>query len=39
MLGDAMAHFDCPKEDYLMAWLGLVGGPVGLWVPREIAMT
>ena len=38
MLGDAMAHFDCPKEDYLMVWLGLVGGPVGLWVPQEIAM-
>lgn len=39
MLGDAMVHFDCPKEDYLMTWLGLVGGSVGLWVPKEIAMT
>ncbi|RYP38124.1 hypothetical protein DL767_002641 [Monosporascus sp. MG133] len=39
MLGDAMVGFDCAKEDYLMVWLGLVGGPVGLWIPREIAMT
>ena len=39
MLGDAMVHFDCPKEDYLMTWLVLVGGSVGLWVPKEIAMT
>ncbi|KAK8049136.1 hypothetical protein PG994_010866 [Apiospora phragmitis] len=28
-LSDAMAGFDCPKEDYLMVWLGLVGGCVG----------
>ncbi|ORY56688.1 uncharacterized protein BCR38DRAFT_321857, partial [Pseudomassariella vexata] len=26
LLGDAMAKFDCPMEDYLMVWLGLVGG-------------
>lgn len=34
-----MAGFDCSKEDYLMVWLGLVGGSVGLWVPREMATT
>ncbi|KAI0379711.1 hypothetical protein F5Y04DRAFT_112974 [Hypomontagnella monticulosa] len=38
-LGDAMAGFDCSKEDYLMVWLGLVGGCVGLWVPKEMATT
>ncbi|KAI1863791.1 hypothetical protein JX265_005493 [Neoarthrinium moseri] len=37
-LGDAMAEFDCSKEDYLMVWLGLVGGCVGLWVPKEMAL-
>ncbi|KAI0109607.1 hypothetical protein GGR51DRAFT_100902 [Nemania sp. FL0031] len=37
-LGDAMAGFDCSKEDYLTVWLGLVGGCVGLWVPKEMAM-
>ncbi|CAJ2513349.1 Uu.00g014680.m01.CDS01 [Anthostomella pinea] len=39
LLGDAMTGFDCSKEDYLMVWLGLVGGCVGLWVPKEMAMT
>ncbi|KAI1814595.1 hypothetical protein GGS20DRAFT_547591 [Poronia punctata] len=38
LLGDAMANLDCPKENYLMAWLGLVGGCVGLWVPKEMAI-
>ncbi|KAL2756848.1 hypothetical protein ACRALDRAFT_2041435 [Sodiomyces alcalophilus JCM 7366] len=38
LLGDAMAGFDCSKENYLMVWLGLVGGCVGLWVPREMAV-
>ncbi|KAI0854810.1 hypothetical protein F4860DRAFT_520453 [Xylaria cubensis] len=38
LLGDAMAQFDCSKEDYLTVWLGLVGGCVGLWVPKEMAM-
>ncbi|KAI1079416.1 hypothetical protein F5B20DRAFT_163394 [Whalleya microplaca] len=38
VIGDAMASFDCPKEDYLMVWLGLVGGCVGLWVPKEMAI-
>ncbi|KAJ4421395.1 E2-like conjugating enzyme atg10 [Gnomoniopsis sp. IMI 355080] len=38
LLGDAMSNFDCSKEDYLMVWLGLVGGCVGLWVPKEMAM-
>ncbi|KAI1373605.1 hypothetical protein F4677DRAFT_211712 [Hypoxylon crocopeplum] len=37
VLGEAMAGFDCPKEDYLMVWLGLVGGCVGLWVPKPMA--
>ncbi|KAJ4394544.1 E2-like conjugating enzyme atg10 [Gnomoniopsis smithogilvyi] len=38
LLGDAMSNFDCSKEDYLMVWLGLVGGCVGLWVPKEMAL-
>ncbi|ROT39801.1 hypothetical protein SODALDRAFT_331917 [Sodiomyces alkalinus F11] len=38
LLGDAMAGFDCTKENYLMGWLGLVGGCVGLWVPKEMAL-
>ncbi|KAK7969807.1 hypothetical protein PG988_008880 [Apiospora saccharicola] len=38
-LSDAMEGFDCPKEDYLMVWLGLVGGCVGLWVPKEMAFS
>ncbi|KAI0436018.1 hypothetical protein F4803DRAFT_257815 [Xylaria telfairii] len=38
LLGDAMDQFDCSKEDYLTVWLGLVGGCVGLWVPKEMAM-
>lgn len=33
-----MNSFDCSKEDYLMTWLGLVGGCVGLWVPKEMAI-
>ncbi|KFA63186.1 hypothetical protein S40285_03277 [Stachybotrys chlorohalonatus IBT 40285] len=37
LLGDAMSGFRCSKEDYLMIWLGLVGGCVGLWVPKEMA--
>ncbi|KAI3331864.1 hypothetical protein HD806DRAFT_529637 [Xylariaceae sp. AK1471] len=37
-LGDTIARFDCSKEDYLMVWLGLVGGCVGLWVPKQMAM-
>ena len=32
-----MQNFDCPLKDYLMIWLGLVGGCVGLWVPPEMA--
>ncbi|ROW01646.1 hypothetical protein VSDG_02276 [Cytospora chrysosperma] len=38
LLGDAMSNFDSSKENYLMVWLGLVGGSVGLWVPKEMAM-
>ncbi|KAK3336475.1 hypothetical protein B0T19DRAFT_39995 [Cercophora scortea] len=38
LLGEAMSTFDCSKETYLMVWLGLVGGCVGLWVPKEMAL-
>lgn len=38
LLGDAMSGFNCSKEQYMMLWLGLVGGCVGLWVPKEMAM-
>ncbi|KAK3940051.1 hypothetical protein QBC46DRAFT_386190 [Diplogelasinospora grovesii] len=41
LLGEAMANFprgSVTKEDYLMVWLGLVGGCVGLWVPKEMAL-
>ncbi|KXX74933.1 Ubiquitin-like-conjugating enzyme ATG10 [Madurella mycetomatis] len=38
LLGEAMSKFDCSKENYLMVWLGLVGGCVGLWVPAEMAL-
>jgi len=32
-----MESFDCPIKDYLTVWIGLVGGCVGLWIPREMA--
>jgi len=35
---EAMESFDCPIRDFLMQWIGIVGGCVGLWVPREMAM-
>ncbi|KAK2611251.1 hypothetical protein N8I77_004611 [Diaporthe amygdali] len=38
LLGDQLSNFDCSKENYLMVWLGLVGGCVGLWVPKEMAL-
>ncbi|KAJ4998686.1 Ubiquitin-like-conjugating enzyme ATG10 [Colletotrichum sp. SAR 10_66] len=38
LLGDAMSGIGCSKEQYMMLWLGLVGGCVGLWVPKEMAM-
>jgi ubiquitin-like-conjugating enzyme ATG10 len=38
LLGDALSNFECSKEDYLMVWLGLVGGCVGLWAPKEMAV-
>jgi len=34
---EAMEKFKCSIDDYLMLWLGLVGGCVGLWVPHEMA--
>ncbi|OAQ91972.1 autophagy-like protein 3 [Purpureocillium lilacinum] len=37
LLGDAISSFQCSRENYLMIWLGLVGGCVGLWVPKEMA--
>ncbi|KAI0138369.1 hypothetical protein GGR57DRAFT_70000 [Xylariaceae sp. FL1272] len=37
LLGDAMAPFQCSKDDYLMVWIGLVGSCVGLSVPTELA--
>ncbi|KAI0815659.1 hypothetical protein GGR55DRAFT_356058 [Xylaria sp. FL0064] len=37
-LGDIIATMECPKEDYLMTWLGLTGSCVGLWVPKEMAL-
>lgn len=33
-----MLNFNCTKENYLMVWLGLVGGCVGLWIPKEMAL-
>ncbi|KAL6886517.1 hypothetical protein HDV57DRAFT_391839 [Trichoderma longibrachiatum] len=37
LLGDAISNFNCSRENYLMIWFGLVGGCVGLWVPKEMA--
>ncbi|KAL7925137.1 hypothetical protein ACQKWADRAFT_310721 [Trichoderma austrokoningii] len=37
LLGDAISSFECSRENYLMIWFGLVGGCVGLWVPKEMA--
>ncbi|KAG9236327.1 hypothetical protein BJ875DRAFT_234692 [Amylocarpus encephaloides] len=34
---EAMEDLDCTLDEYLMVWLGLVGGCVGLWVPPEMA--
>ncbi|KAK3395911.1 hypothetical protein B0T20DRAFT_455705 [Sordaria brevicollis] len=39
LLGEAMSTFENVSiENYLMVWLGLVGGCVGLWVPKEMAL-
>ncbi|KAI5466326.1 hypothetical protein BGZ63DRAFT_420820 [Mariannaea sp. PMI_226] len=38
LLGDAISKFKCDRTNYLIIWLGLVGGCVGLWVPREMAI-
>ncbi|KAK3495891.1 hypothetical protein B0T13DRAFT_309048 [Neurospora crassa] len=39
LLGEAMSTFDNVSiENYLMVWLGLVGGCVSLWVPKEMAL-
>ncbi|PMD24800.1 autophagy-related protein-like protein Atg10 [Hyaloscypha hepaticicola] len=34
---EAMENFDCPIKNYLMIWIGLVGGCVGLSIPPEMA--
>jgi ubiquitin-like-conjugating enzyme ATG10 len=31
-----MAGFECSRESYLTIWLGVVGGCVGLWIPKEM---
>ncbi|KAF4581054.1 autophagy-like protein 3 [Ophiocordyceps camponoti-floridani] len=38
LLGDAISGFQCSLENYLIIWLGLVGGCIGLWVPTEMAL-
>ncbi|KAM5355937.1 hypothetical protein ACJ41O_002583 [Fusarium nematophilum] len=38
LLGDAISNFECDRTNYLMVWLGLVGGCVSLWVPKEMAI-
>uniref|UniRef100_A0A8H7TNX0 Ubiquitin-like-conjugating enzyme ATG10 n=1 Tax=Bionectria ochroleuca TaxID=29856 RepID=A0A8H7TNX0_BIOOC len=37
LTGDNMSAFKCQISEYLTIWLGLVGGCVGLWVPRQMA--
>ncbi|KAE9381395.1 hypothetical protein N431DRAFT_476228 [Stipitochalara longipes BDJ] len=34
---EAMESLYCPMKDYLMVWIGLVGGCVELWIPPEMA--
>jgi ubiquitin-like-conjugating enzyme ATG10 len=34
---EAMEEFQCTLQDYLAIWLGLVGGFVGLWLPKAMA--
>jgi ubiquitin-like-conjugating enzyme ATG10 len=38
LVGEGMAGFQCTRENYLVIWMGLVGGCVGLWVPKEMAV-
>jgi len=38
LIGEQMKDFDCSKDNYLMVWLGLVGGCVGLWVPPAMVL-
>ncbi|KAM3442744.1 hypothetical protein MY4824_000885 [Beauveria thailandica] len=35
-LAEAMTPFPCSKRDYLIIWLGIVGGCVSLWAPNEL---
>ncbi|RKF57097.1 hypothetical protein GcM3_190012 [Golovinomyces cichoracearum] len=35
---EAMEGFDCHLENYLMVWIGIVGGTVGLWLPAEMGL-
>lgn len=37
-LAEGMEKFNCSKDDYLLVWMGLVGGCVGLWVPSAMAL-
>jgi ubiquitin-like-conjugating enzyme ATG10 len=32
-----MEGLECDIRNYLMVWIGLVGGCVGLWIPSEMA--
>lgn len=34
---EALREFCCPLKDYILLWLGIVGGCVGLRVPLEMA--
>ncbi|PQE12743.1 autophagy 3 protein [Rutstroemia sp. NJR-2017a BBW] len=34
---EAIENFNCPINDYMMLWIGLVGACVGLWMPPEMA--
>ncbi|RQM06992.1 hypothetical protein DH86_00000123, partial [Scytalidium sp. 3C] len=34
---EAMELFNCSLSEYIMVWLGIVGGCIGLWVPPEMA--
>jgi hypothetical protein len=38
LLGEVMAGFCCNEENYLAIWIGLSGGPVGLWIPAQMMM-
>ena len=37
-LVDIIGAKDVSGLDYLQIWIGLIGGPVGLYLPKELAM-